>query len=128
MSFALYLHCMIAIGVAEVLDSVTSSQKLCDPLFSNPPEMRLIHLHCRHNSCLESRKQQATKQPLSRRSKSVWKNTCHPILAAAGLTLEVVETQRPQHAFSIAQSTNLKETAAIGCVGGDGTMSEILQV
>lgn len=62
------------------------------------------------------------------RSKSVWKNTCHPIFTAAGLKLEVVETQRTQHAFGIAKSVTLKDTAALACVGGDGTMSEILQV
>lgn len=83
-----------------------------DPVFKNRTA-RGSKLSCEKQCC---------------RSKSVWKNTCHPILAAAGLKLEVVETQRPQHAFSVSQNAVLKETAALGCVGGDGTMSEILQV
>lgn len=58
----------------------------------------------------------------------MWKNTCHPIFNAAGLKLEVVETQRPQHAYGIARNATLDDSSALACVGGDGTMSEILQV
>lgn len=43
--------------------------------------------------------------------------------------LTVVETQRPGHALEAVQKLELSEEVdAIVCVGGDGTMSEIIQV
>ena len=63
------------------------------------------------------------------RSRAVWKEECQPILEAAGMQLKVVETQRPGHASGAVQKLELSEEVdAIVCVGGDGTMSEIVQV
>ena len=62
------------------------------------------------------------------RSLGVWKKTCQPVLNAAGLRVEIVETQRPKHALEVASNAAVKDFDALACVGGDGTMSEILQV
>jgi diacylglycerol kinase family enzyme len=43
--------------------------------------------------------------------------------------LTVVETQRSEHASEAVQKLELgEEMDAVVCVGGDGTMSEIIQV
>lgn len=44
------------------------------------------------------------------------------------MLVDSVETQRAQHALELAQNRDLKETDAFVCLGGDGSMSEILQV
>lgn len=70
----------------------------------------------------------AVNQGCLHRSQSVWKTACQPVLQAAGLRVESVETRWPKHAFEMAQKATVKDFDALACVGGDGTMSEILQV
>ena len=42
--------------------------------------------------------------------------------------MNVIETERRQHAFEAVQRLDVRETDALICVGGDGTMSEVVQV
>ena len=44
------------------------------------------------------------------------------------MDLQPIETLRSQHANELAQTLDIKAVDAIVCVGGDGTMSEIVQV
>ena len=53
---------------------------------------------------------------------------CKPVLEAAGVQMDVVETRRPGHAIEIAQSVVPGSYDALICVGGDGTVFEVLQV
>ena len=62
------------------------------------------------------------------RARGAWSKEAQPILKAAGFQMEVFETQAQGHAFKIVQDLNLQSTDAILCVGGDGTMSEVVQV
>lgn len=62
------------------------------------------------------------------RSKSIWTRECLPILEAAGVSLQTVETQGVKHATHEVEHADLANIDAIACAGGDGTMSEIVQV
>lgn len=61
------------------------------------------------------------------RSRSIW-DEVRAVLEAAGLDLEVVETSRQFHAKEAVQRLDLAGYDALACVGGDGTVSEVIQV
>ena len=61
-------------------------------------------------------------------AKVAWNTKCRPILEAAGMDLQPIETLCSKHASEVAQTLDIKAVDAIVCVGGDGTMSEIVQV
>ncbi len=49
-----------------------------------------------------------------------------PVLTAAGIEPAIHLTQRPRHARHLAESLDLAECQALGLVGGDGTVHEVV--
>ena len=62
------------------------------------------------------------------RSQSAWEKEASPIFEAAGLSLAVTVTTRKNQAYEEVLMLDPQTIDAILCVGGDGTMSEIIQV
>jgi diacylglycerol kinase (ATP) len=53
-------------------------------------------------------------------------DTILPILSAGGKTVDVFPTHHSGAAVEIARSQNLDQVAAVGVIGGDGTLHEVL--
>ena len=62
------------------------------------------------------------------RSQQYFRQEAAPMLGAAGMHTEVVETQHAGHATELARNLDLSQSSALVMVGGDGTVHEVLQV
>lgn len=62
------------------------------------------------------------------RAKRIYERHVLPVLAAAGLEVAVVETQRRGHAGELAAGVDLQRCDLLVLVGGDGTVFDALQV
>ncbi|XP_046544857.1 ceramide kinase-like isoform X1 [Haliotis rubra] len=57
---------------------------------------------------------------------SVYNSKVAPLFELAGISTEVIMTERQNHAKEVLQDYNLESIDGVVCVGGDGTFSEVL--
>ena len=62
------------------------------------------------------------------RAKHIFEQRVQPMFRAAGLQVTAVDTEHRGHATEIARTLDLSSCSVLACVGGDGTLHELLQV
>lgn len=63
-----------------------------------------------------------------KRAPIIYKKICRPLLSIASVKVHAIFTQKANHAYQLLRSENvdLSQYQALGCVGGDGMYSELL--
>jgi hypothetical protein len=62
-----------------------------------------------------------------KRGQEVWFKEVEPVLRQSGILVDLVITTHPGHAVTIGRSANLPTLNGIIAMGGDGTLSEVIQ-